>query len=665
MHELTEQEKEELLNFDYENLKYYLLSVDFNIKKQVLSDIRIKDKLINCEKRHDFIWLAQEQNQDIMPLLLDEQGAEILKNTTDLIDKLNGILTSGNAYVNELLSNEAFSDLIISNIQGLYTYLYVIDYQGAKYLLDKVENTNVSVFCNLITNFNEEVQKEVYRNYYIPSSKFWELVVSSASNASQILVDRFLVGKSLTDLNLKQFKFLIQKGIHFPKELFLEEDFVNKISSIYDAKEVRFILNGFSTSNDIEKIEKRREKFYDKEIHDYNISHGMLNRYHNLYAELCSLIDKDDMSNTREIINKHFNFFDDSRYAFNFQDNIFQFVVQKNKDDLHKFLKEESNFQITNMIIDYHFKDIYRNVLIDIKQLLNFQKTDGKILSEEQISIYEKILNLDKLPYLEKIRLFEQLKQNNWVEQFYDDIRLSKNKSFEMIKEQMLTKEKAQSILDKELSEKYGLPIYVLDGEPFCALVKALQKTKTYPITKIDVIGRSDGSSYSLDGSSKLRTFFDPRECYHLIYNDFEIGQVVHTYPVDSFTNYSRSSKVKPTSRIFEILTPEQLLTKSESYNEILLAQANILKPTDTDWRIPQPKPFAVYCYDEFTENDIESAKNLGVGIVLVKTKSYNIENRFQAEVTLWETMATGTSEDLEYNYIQYVDEDAMYGRRK
>ena len=49
-----------LLNFNYEHLKNYLLNSSVDERKKVLSDDRIKNKLINSDYKYDFVFLSQE-----------------------------------------------------------------------------------------------------------------------------------------------------------------------------------------------------------------------------------------------------------------------------------------------------------------------------------------------------------------------------------------------------------------------------------------------------------------------------------------------------------------------------------------------------------------------------------------------------------------------------
>ena len=72
-------------------------------------------------------------------------------------------------------------------------------------------------------------------------------------------------------------------------------------------------------------------------------------------------------------------------------------------------------------------------------------------------------------------------------------------------------------------------------------------------------------------------------------------------------------------------MMPYEFVTESPYYNELVISQVNEKKTTEMDDKIPMLKPFAIYCYDEICANDIESAKRLGLDIILINTKKYNV----------------------------------------
>lgn len=46
-----------------------------------------------------------------------------------------------------------------------------------------------------------------------------------------------------------------------------------------------------------------------------------------------------------------------------------------------------------------------------------------------------------------------------------------------------------------------------------------------------------------------------------------------------------------------------------KEYNEVLVSVPNSLKHNEFEEQLEAPKPFAIYCYDELSNNDLESEK--------------------------------------------------------
>ena len=373
----------------------------------------------------------------------------------------------------------------------------------------------------------------------------------------------------------------------------------------------------------------------------------MLKVYESLYEKLASMEEINPfslMQTAREIFK---DASDDE--IFNLLNQINKVNLESGLNGIKEILKKESNIMLGNMIIDCHFKDYYLNVLKDVKQLCNFDALGGNALSNDKIEIYKKIIEINNLSYEEKLELNTKLGKKNYVEEFYNDVRNSRNKMYSLMREEILNEDKISKYLDKEETDKFGVNIYRLEGEPFFALVKSLSIDKAFELSSGDIHSYKDSGSFSIDASNKLDTFHDPKDNYNLIFNNFNIDQVVHMFPVDSFSGYTRGENA--TDRVIELLTPKEFTGRSRNYNEVIIAQKNIGKPSDMGDRLPLPKPFAIYCYDEIGPNDIESAKNLGIGIVVVNTKKYNIEKN-DSQISMFDTMSSG-----KYNYdFKYVD---------
>lgn len=634
------------LNLDYDQLVKYLLTAPTEEKKLILKNQEIKRKLICPENRHEFSWLAQENSKDIIPYLLDGEGIEILKESEYLIDKMNAILTSNAIYVDTIVSFKAFQKIIFDNFDELKDYLNVLTPVSGQYLIKTAEKQNFNLI-ELISKFSQQTQTEVLKTQELSNEDYWKMISYAYEETASMLLEEKSVGKSLTNIRLPIIETIASKDIKLPYQIIEEPEFIKRISEITDVKTYRFLVNDLEKSNDVEKLEKAREKYYENQINSFNKKSGMLKVYESLYEKLASMEEINPfslMQTAREIFK---DASDDE--IFNLLNQINKLNLESGLNGIKEFLKEKSNIMLGNMIIDCHFKDYYLNVLKDVKQLCNFDVLGGNVLSNDKIEIYKKIIEINNLSYEEKLELNTKLGKKNYVEKFYNDVRNSRNKMYSLIREEILNEDKISKYLDKEETDKFGVNIYRLEGEPFFALVKSFSINKAFELSSGDIHSYKDSGSFSIDASNKLRTFHDPKDNYNLIFNNFNIDQVVHMFPVDSFSGYTRGEKA--TDRVIELLTPKEFTGRSRNYNEVIIAQKNIGKPSDMDDRLPLPKPFAIYCYDEIGPNDIESAKNLGIGIVVVNTKKYNIEKN-DSQISMFDTMSSG-----KYNYdFKYVD---------
>ena len=81
----------------------------------------------------------------------------------------------------------------------------------------------------------------------------------------------------------------------------------------------------------------------------------------------------------------------------------------------------------------------------------------------------------------------------------------------------------------------------------------------------------------------------------------------MHIYHSDSMSSHEFSSK-----RVIDLLNPDDLLSRTINYNEILMKYSNKLNPS------------YVVCYDDIKEGDIIASKRLGnIPIILIHTNKY------------------------------------------
>lgn len=658
---------EELLNMTVETLRYFCTQKN-NFIGTALKDERIKKKLLNPENKYETIWLSQEILDEYAVLLFDERGIEILSSSRNLNDKMNGIMTCGKNYVSSLLDNERFCAIIVNNQKKLLEYIGSFNEESSIKFAKYVQENNTELLENVILKISLRHQVQVVRTLNLSFDFIKRIIPKVGKSSCQYLLENDPNTIDFADYNFFEILKIFSKRALIPVCYLEKKEFQTKLTTVESVKDYRFLINNLSLGNNTDSIEAERNKFYDHEITLYNNDAKMLDRYYKFYIEVCQMIDagKQDYDVLETLLNKYFNSFSSGSSEWNFFRKVRQYYLNGDKDSLEEILINESNFQLSNMIIDYHFKEIPHNFFLDIKQLLKFQNGEGRTLSDEDLDIYTSLLNIDNLSYEDKLKLHYRLKLEDFVSKHYDIFRGAKNKSAELIKEQMLNFSNISEHLDQQLTEKYGVPIYVLDGRDFFALVKSLSVVKCEPLTDKKVLSTVDGGSYSLDGSKKLNTYRDPRKNYNIIFGDFDISTVVHMYPVDSHSRYVRTSASEATSRVFELYTPTELIERSGDYNEIILAQHNSRRiDDDLNDSIGVPKMLGIYCYDDFSDVDVLSAKNLGIGIVVVKTKKYEIDTNDRLSMKDTLSVAYGSRYAESIDYFRNISDDDMITRRK
>ena len=380
-----------LLNFNYEHLKNYLLNSSVDERKKVLSDDRIKIKLINSDYKYDFVFLSQEDS-DILVYLLNGNGIEILKNNCNYDIFLNSILTSGKKYVDKLFDNKDFTNLVLENINNSKVKFYYLNSSIANQLYNNVNNENK---INILGHVNNDAQIYIIKHNEIAKENFWESLSLLNGKAAQLLINKTNYRLSFSNLSTIDLYSYSKKELSFPHYMFEEKKFISNISDNYDINYTRFIINNFSKYNDLSNIEKSKKEILNDNINTLN--NELLPKYEKLYMILDYLIktDKLEYDTIKESIYSIFKN-ESSIFLQNLNADVITCLRSDNKNELLDFLKNESNKTLGNLIIDFHFKDHPLNVKKDINELVSFEKSGGNTLSKEDLTLYEQILNIVK-----------------------------------------------------------------------------------------------------------------------------------------------------------------------------------------------------------------------------------------------------------------------------
>jgi len=95
-----------------------------------------------------------------------------------------------------------------------------------------------------------------------------------------------------------------------------------------------------------------------------------------------------------------------------------------------------------------------------------------KVIDEERIVLYKKILDFEELSFEERKKLYKECqKYGNLVDLFYDDYRKCRDNTYTNLISSAINPENMSKQLSLEKSQKYGVPIYELTGEKFYAFV--------------------------------------------------------------------------------------------------------------------------------------------------------------------------------------------------
>ena len=256
------------LNLDYDQLVKYLLTTSTEEKKFILKNEEIKKKLICSKGRDEFAWLAEKDSKDIIPYLLDGDGIEILKKSEFFLYGVGKILASKAPYVDTMLSFDWFQKIIFDNFDTLNGSLNALTSVEGQYLIKAAEKENFDL-VKLISKFSQQTQTEILKKRELSNEDYWKMIVSAQKETALMLLEEKSVGKSLTNIKLSTIENIASRGITLPHQIIEEPEFIKRISEITDVKTYRFLINDLEKSNDVEKLEKAREKYYENQINSF------------------------------------------------------------------------------------------------------------------------------------------------------------------------------------------------------------------------------------------------------------------------------------------------------------------------------------------------------------------------------------------------------------
>lgn len=555
----------DILNYNISNLVDYI--INSNNRKEILTNNKIR-KILLADNNHIFFNLLIKSIGDDIKYFCDDDFRNLLLKNKRCIDIINNICDCNSKYKNEILRREDIIKRIIFYIsKSLDVKIRELDESfGKEFFKCITDDEHIFYLCFL----NEKAQLEVLKNkdnlMAFKNCTLSNYLLCNLSNEAinYLLNDDYFLNRyiSLKAINIDN---LVQKGVILP----IKKEIIDLYLSIFDINTYRFFVNNLLKNNLslYNIIETKRKEKYDNELIKVN--------------------DESFISNVAS-----------------------KMEIKKNTKQ-YRDLKKYYNERFQMILIDRYFEDVPYNFMLNLEMMLNFIKSvNNKVnINEERLALYQKIYAFDKLTTEEQMSLYKEMNNGkNYSEDFYDDYRKCKDCCYEMYANKIINPDKMEK---SPLSEKYQRDIYELDGEKFIALIHQteIDRNASY-VYNVWKENSENTISFSLISNNHLVTIYYD-DCIKLGFSNVDKDNFMHIYHTDSFTD-----GVEGSCRINEILGPEDLIDRTEGYNELLYLESNT-----------NLKPSYIMCYDKITAAELELSSEYNIPIVLLHTKKYKESN--------------------------------------
>ena len=590
-----------------------------------------KRKIINSSKGEFINFLNNDYNGEIINLL-DDEGVDYLKEYIDIEGRITYIL-SWSKYANSLFNNQRFLDLFLStDISNYYATLSMLDERTCNLIVNRcIElNKDMKFISELIGYFNKDYQLKFIDKYDYPNDLIYEMLKRNPKILGKKILEKYNIdllshnipvgglvaaGKSLSFEDMtkrKGYSYVNSSGeVFYLSSDLLNMDVAQKLWNELNVYEYRFLINDANycgNPTNLNNYAKTKEE-------EFILNTDYPKIYQNIFDMLKKLSNLDSSSNEYRDIFR--NLIRQIQIFPNEYTNLRMLIFNGEFDEVINLITKSLDEKKSDYIIDYHFEENYYNVMYDLRELLEFYYAGNIDIPEDRLYLYQQIVNIDMLSSQEKIELHNELKQYNMMEIFYDDMTFARKKVREALKDYAMVKDELVKFKDEELSNEYGVDVYNINDNPFFAIVKSgIRFEDSLPV----------GHSYSLVGNGCISVFGSLKNSNTYVYDasDLNPEQIVHIFPEDSYTLYQPFSFTeKATDRVEQLMMPDELLYNKRTYNEVLILEHGRTQ-TDIDSRIPRLKRIALYCVDQITAKDVETAKIHNIGIMLINSKKYN-----------------------------------------
>ena len=551
---------------------------------KLLKDESYRKYLFEEENHYQFIWLVQGLRESEILNILDDDTISLLSKNSRKVDKLNGILTCGNPYINEFLKKKSVIKILIDCYSSLHYYMDTLDISFAREYFKHLTNNNLRL-CYL-ESLNSNIQYTIIQEN-IKSITVQNINIDVLSRLHQKSIEFLLEEPKfqniLLDARVDDIDIIIRKNIRLPFNLINSKELIDKYLEIENINKFYDYVSNLENNNTYLKeaiLAKRREN-YTSQINNFNSELNIFNDY---------LPILEGQSNFNDISLKY---------------KVFSLSNDKKK--LLEFLKELTITKMLEMTVDTFYQEMTYNFLRNVESIVQYALKEPNVnIPKERLEIYMLFLNYYNITSDERIKLYSRLNDGtNHMAEFYDDFQSCKVKSYNEIK---------NSLINLNVKEKKanidGIDVYMYDGEPFKMLVSKVGYSREgidFPKHIWWERNNKKVTSLSLISDKNITTFGNPNSDVILGFSNFNPANILITYHADAYTDESGSQKVS------KFYTPDELIDKTKTYNEIQISE-----------KYEYLQPSYVVCYDKIKEGDIRASKLLGgIPLVIINTQKY------------------------------------------
>lgn len=603
-----------------------------------------REEILYQYNKNEFADFLKEDNTGRILNVLNEEGLNLLENHPLKEEKITYILTFS-SYKDELFQNSSFLDTFLESDINRY-YAVLPNLKNSTYDIILKRSTQIlsdKQIATLFIYFREEYKQKVIENWQYKMSILYEIIIRDTPKIIDKIIHTYPIDLTYPSIDLYIFfekakrsvlesqeaRYLKDDpfmGISIPSSM-LTKEVIEKIWQNYDVIAMRTLLNnafyctdGIFLKEEIKKKEGELILHWDESKKKIP-AHKLAVLFYSLKNESGTFSDISD-----EIRKEYLTLL--KKYQPIIQK--IETLEYKSLEEIEKYIEEENNKLLSNYIIDYLFEENYYNIMIDIRELLNFYYRGNIVILKNRIEIYQQLSNLDWYSKEEKINFFHNLKKEDWVTTFYDDMAYARKIVRESIKNYALSSKTIKEYKDEELSKKYHVDVYKMNGQTFFGIVKSGNHLKEQlPV----------GHSFSLIGEDGIAVFGEGKNMNTFLYDsdDLNPDQIVHIFPFDSFSFYRpfQYSEVG-TRSINHLLTADELVKNSQFYNELLILERGT-KKIGIESSLPELKRIALYCIDRITEEDVKIAQENNVGILLIPSWKYQqSKNTSNPNIDYW-----------------------------